>query len=86
VLPGEFDRARYLATKKKALETPEIEALSEKLNAAKPGDAYKVAAREYTDALFKAIRKLDPTQKEWYDRLEAATLRRIDAGKPFVAE
>ena len=85
-MPGEFDRARYVATRKKALETPEVVALAGKVNAAAPGDAAKAAAREYTGALFKQIRTLDPEQKEWYDRLEAATLRRIDAGKPFVAE
>ncbi len=82
----ELDRERYLKVKKEAAAAPEIVALSEKFNATPPGDAQKALARDYTKALFKKMESIDNSQLEWFQRLEAATLRRIDAGKPFVTE
>jgi hypothetical protein len=32
------------------------------------------------------MREIDPSQQEWINRMESATIRRIDAGKAFVAE
>ncbi|HWL51129.1 MAG TPA: hypothetical protein VNQ90_01745 [Chthoniobacteraceae bacterium] len=82
----ELDRERYLKVKKEAAAAPEIAALGEKVNATPPGEGQQKLAREYTKALFKKMESIDGSQQEWFQRLEAATLRRIDAGKPFVAE
>lgn len=86
--PKPFDKAAYLRLKSEAARDPQVVKLSEKLDASAPGEAHKAAARDYTKALFSKMRKTEtnPAQAEWLDRMEAATLRRIDAGKPFVAE
>ncbi len=82
----EFDKARYLKIKREAAADPGVLELSAKLNATAPGSAYKKAARAYSNALFSKMREIDPSQTEWVNRMEAATVRRIDAGKAFVAE
>lgn len=82
-----FDRTRYQETRRKASEDAEVASLGEKLNATTPGDdAHGPAARAYTIALFAKMRDLDPEQADWISRMEAATVRRIDAGKPVFAE
>jgi len=81
-----FDRERYLKAKAEAAQDPQVKALALKLESAQPGEEYKAAARDYTKALFSKIREVDSSQNDWIERLEAATLRRIDEGKAIVVE
>lgn len=83
---SEFDKARYLKVKHEAAADPGIAELGAKLNATPSGDGYKQAARAYSAALFSKMRKIDPSQTDWFNRMEAATVRRIEAGKPLIAE
>ncbi len=76
----------YQRVRKQAAQDPQVAALGQKLEAAAPGEAHQAAAREYAQALFGKMRELDPAQENWINRMEGATLRRINAGKPFVAE
>jgi len=82
----EFNRKNYLETKQQAAQDPKIAELGRKLEAATSGEAHKTAARRYTKALFKKMNELDSSQPDWYRRMEAATMRRIDSGKPISAE
>lgn len=83
---AEFNRERYLKAKAEAARDPQVAALATKLEAAQPGEDYKAAARNYTKALFSKIREVDSSQNDWIERLEAATLRRIDEGKAIIVE
>jgi len=82
----EFNRERYLKAKAEAARDPQVKALALKLESAQPGEEYKEAARNYTKALFSKIREVDSSQNDWIERLEAATLRRIDEGKAIVVD
>ncbi len=82
----EFDRELYQKVRKEAAADPAIAAMAEKLDALPVGEAQQAASREYTKALFNKMREIDQSQTDWFNRLEAATLRRIDAGKPFVTD
>lgn len=82
-----FNRERYRETRKKAAEDPAVAALGEKLNATTLGEKdHEAAARAYTTALFEKMRTMDPEQADWITRMEAATIRRIEAGQPVIAE
>ncbi len=83
----DFDKARYLRVKQQAARDPDVTALGAKVNAATAGsEEYKEAATHYSKALFSKMREIDPAQAAWVDRMEAATHRRIESGKPFVVE
>lgn len=82
----EFNRKNYLEIKQKAAADPKVAELGKKLEAASSGEAHKTAARRYTKALFKKMNELDASQPDWYRRMEAAMMRRIDSGKPIAAE
>jgi len=83
---GEFDKARYQKVRRQAASDASVAEMGAKLNAMPAGEAQRKAARAYSSALFSKMRQIDPSQTEWFNRMEAATQRRIDAGKPFVAD
>lgn len=74
------DRARFHELKAQALEDPAIKALREKADTT-TGDAGREAMRAYDKALFDKVRKMDPSISDYVDRLEKATMSRLDGEK-----
>ncbi len=78
------EKARYREVREKAANNPEVVQLREKMANTSDPEARKVAAMSYSEALFANMRKLDSSLSERIDRMEGATKRRIEAGKPLI--
>lgn len=71
------DRARFHELKAQALQDPGLKTLKDKADNA-AGDATRDAEKAYDKALFKKVREMDPSISDYLDRLEAATMKRLD--------
>jgi len=74
------EKARYREIKAVALEDKEIKALKEKADAATSDDDMKATSKAYYKTLFKKMRALDPSLSDHIDRMEKATMRKLDGG------
>lgn len=72
------EKARYRDVKTKAQAEKDLQALRDKMDAATAEAELRTTSREYYRALFTRMRKLDPTLKTRVDRMEAATLKRLE--------
>ena len=82
LLPGEAqEKARYRSVKAKALEDPRIQQLHDRADNAATNAEEQTASTEYYRALFDKMREIEPSLKERIDRMEAATLRRLERNK-----
>jgi len=70
-------KARYRAVKNQALEDKSIVALQDKADSARDEDSQRSLTKAYYRALFDKMRDLDPTLKARIDRIEAATMKRL---------
>ncbi|MGC3990079.1 MAG: hypothetical protein QM796_10450 [Chthoniobacteraceae bacterium] len=70
-------KARYSAVKSQALEDKDILALQDKADAARDPDTQRSLTKAYYRALFDKMRDIDPTLKDRIDRIEAATIKRL---------
>lgn len=78
-LQEEAEKERYREVRTKALEDPAILKLQQTADTAAQGNPQKTASKAYYKALFQKMRALDPSLKERIDRMEAATLRRVES-------
>jgi hypothetical protein len=74
-------RARYREVKDRALKDSRILELRDNADATVEPVAHAAAAKAYYKALFNKMRQIDPSITARIDRMEAATLRRLDAGE-----
>lgn len=83
------EKAHFQEVKAKALEDKKIQELQDKADSAGDDAAQRKASKEYYKALYARMRKLDPALKERIERLESATMQRLDragGGKPDEAQ
>ena len=78
------EKTRYRQIREKAASDSQVAQLREKMITASDSDSRKAAAISYSEALFSKMRALDPALSERIDRMEGATKRRIEAGKPLI--
>jgi hypothetical protein len=71
------DRARFHELKAQALADQAIKAMRDKADSM-TGDAGREAERAYDKALFDKVRQIDPSISDYVDRLEKATMSRLD--------
>lgn len=72
------ERARLREIKAKALEDKHVRSLQEKADNASNDDDQRKASKAYYKALYGRMRSLDESLKPRIDRMEAATLKRLD--------
>ncbi len=72
------ERARLSEIQMKALEDKQVRALQEKADNAASDEEQAKASKQYYKALYSKMRKLDESLKERIDRIEAATMKRLD--------
>jgi len=70
-------KARYSAVKSQALEDKDILALQDKADAARDQDTQRSLTKAYYRALFDKMRTIDPSLKDRIDRIETATMKRL---------
>ena len=71
------DRTRFHELKAQALEDQDLKVLRDKADSL-TGDGAREAEKEYDKALFKKVRAMDPSISDYIDRLETATMKRLD--------
>jgi len=74
------EKAKYKTVRSQALEDSRILKLQDKSDSATTASEQKTASKAYYKALFNKMRELDPSLKERIDRMESATIKRIDEG------
>lgn len=72
------EKAHFQEIKAKALEDKKIQELQDKADNAADDEAQRKASKEYYKALYAKIRKLDPALKDRTERMESATMQRLD--------
>jgi hypothetical protein len=75
--PETVERHKFTEAKRKALDDAKVQELKLKADSAANEDEARKALREYNKALFREMRKIDPSIKERIDATEAAILRRL---------
>ena len=65
----------------KALEDNHVRSLQEKADSASGEEEQHKASKAYYKAMYEKMRSLDESLKNRIDRMEAATLRRLDEKK-----
>ena len=63
--------------KQQALQDKDILALQDKADAARDEDAQRSLTKAYYRALFDKMRSIDPSLKARIDRVEGATIKRL---------
>ncbi len=73
------ERAQYNDIKTKAMGDQKIQAMRDKADAAETVEDQRKASRAYYKALYGKMRELDGNLKGRIDRMEAMTLKRLEA-------
>ena len=77
----EIEDARYDYAKARAADEANIRELKGKADAATTEEEGRKNLRAYNRALFEKMRKLEPSISDRIERMEAAVLKRLEAGK-----
>ena len=76
------ERARLSEIQTKALEDKQVRSLQEKADNAASDDEQAKASKQYYKALYNKMRKLDESLKNRIDRIESATMKRLEQKQP----
>lgn len=77
-----MERTRLSQIQMKALQDKEVRSLQEKADSASGDEAQVKASRQYYKALYNKMRGLDESLKNRIDRIEAATMKRLEQKQP----